>query len=78
MAYNNYIVALQGLRGISIIELIMRFEISLQQFHCFRQWVVHECMLGRGDSKRLKESLEYVIEISNALKGIYKNDEIGE
>ena len=60
MAYNNYIIALQSLRR----SLEDRIDNE-----------VEECMRGRGDSSRLKDSLEYVIESSNVLKGAYREDE---
>ena len=60
MAYNNYIIALQSLRR----SLEDRIDNEIE-----------ECMRGRGDSSRLKDSLEYVIESSNVLKGAYKEDE---
>ncbi len=60
MAYNNYIVALQGLRR----DLENRIDNEIE-----------ETMRGRGDSTRLKESLEYLIEESSVLKGIYKEYE---
>ena len=60
MAYNNYIVALQVLRR----GLENRIDNEIE-----------ECMRGRGDSSRLKDSLEYIIETSNVLKGAYKEDE---
>ena len=60
MAYNNYIIALQSLR---------------RDLECRIDNEIEECMRGRGNSSRLKDSLEYVIETSNVLKGIYKEDE---
>ena len=60
MAYNNYIIALQSLRR----SLEDRIDNEIE-----------ECMRGRGDSSRLKDSLEYVIESSNVLKGAYREDE---
>ena len=60
MAYNNYIIALQSLRR----SLEDRIDNEIE-----------ECMRGRGDSFRLKDSLEYVIESSNVLKGAYREDE---
>lgn len=60
MAYNNYIVALQGLRK----SLEDRIDSEIE-----------ECMRGRGNSERLKDSLLYLIEDSGVLKGIYKEDE---
>ena len=59
MAYNNYIIALQSLRR----SLEDRIDNEIE-----------ECMRGRGDSSRLKDSLEYVIESSNVLKGAYRED----
>ena len=58
--YNNYIVALQSLRR----EIESKIDNE-----------VEECMRGRGDSKRLKESFEYIIETSHVLNGVYKNEE---
>lgn len=60
MAYNNYIAALQSLRK----DLENRIDNEIE-----------ECMRGRGDSAKLKNSLEYVIEQSHVLRGIYKEDE---
>ena len=60
MAYNNYIIELQSLRR----SLENRIDNEIE-----------ECMRGRGDSSRLKDSLEYVIESSNVLKGAYREDE---
>lgn len=60
MAYNNYIIELQSLRR--------KLENKIDN-------EIEECMRGRGDSSRLKDSLEYVIETSNVLKGAYKEDE---
>ena len=60
MAYNNYIITLQSLRR----SLEDRIDNEIE-----------ECMRGRGDSSRLKDSLEYVIESSNVLKGAYREDE---
>ena len=60
MAYNNYIASLQSLRK----TLEDRIDNE-----------VEECMRGRGDSARLKESLEYIIDQSHALRGTYKEDE---
>ena len=60
MAYNNHIIALQSLRR----SLEDRIDNEIE-----------ECMRGRGDSSRLKDSLEYVIESSNVLKGAYREDE---
>ena len=61
MAYNNYIIELQSLRR----SLENRIDNEIE-----------ECMRGRGDSSRLKDGLEYIIETSNVLKGLYKEDEI--
>ena len=61
MVYNNYIIELQSLRR----SLENRIDNEIE-----------ECMRGRGDSSRLKDSLEYIIETSNVLKGLYKEDEI--
>lgn len=60
MAYNNYIAALQSLRK----DLENRIDNEIE-----------ECMRGRGDSAKLKDSLEYVIEESQVLRGTYKEDE---
>lgn len=60
MAYNNYIAALQSLRK----DLENRIDNEIE-----------ECMRGRGDSAKLKDSLEYVIEQSQVLRGTYKEDE---
>lgn len=60
MAYNNYIAALQSLRK----DLENRIDNEIE-----------ECMRGRGDSAKLKDSLEYVVEQSHVLRGIYKEDE---
>lgn len=60
MAYNNYIIELQSLRR--------KLENKIDN-------EIEECMRGRGDSSRLKDSLEYVIETTNVLKGAYKEDE---
>lgn len=60
MAYNRYIAALQGLRK----ELENRIDNEIE-----------EVMRGRGDSTRLKDSLEYVIESSKLLDGLYKDEE---
>lgn len=60
MAYNSYIIALQALRR----DVEHRIDNEIE-----------ECLRGRGDSSRLKDSLEYLIETSNVLKGIYKEDE---
>ena len=60
MAYNNYIIALQSLRR----SLEDRIDNEIEA-----------CMRGRGDSSRLKDSLAYVIESSNVLKGAYREDE---
>ena len=60
MAYNNYIITLQSLRR----SLEDRIDNEIE-----------ECMRGRGNSSRLKDSLEYVIESSNVLKGAYREDE---
>lgn len=60
MAYNGYIIALQALRR----DVEHRIDNEIE-----------ECLRGRGNSARLKDSLEYLIETSNVLKGIYKDDE---
>lgn len=60
MEYNSYIMALQALRR----DVEHRIDNEIE-----------ECLRGRGDSSRLKDSLEYLIETSNVLKGIYKEDE---
>ena len=60
MAYNNYIVALQGLRR----DFDNRIDNEIE-----------ECMCGRGNSEKLKESLEYMIETSYVLNGQFKYDE---
>ena len=60
MAYNNYIAALQTLRK----DLENRIDNEIE-----------ECMRGRGNSAKLKDSLEYVIEQSQVLRGTYKEDE---
>ena len=60
MAYNNYIIELQSLRR--------KLENKIDN-------EIEECMRGWGDSSRLKDSLEYVIETTNVLKGAYKEDE---
>lgn len=58
--YNNYIVALQALRR----EIENKIDNE-----------VEECIRGRGDSKRLKESFEYIIDTSHVLNGTYKDEE---
>lgn len=60
MNYNDYIEALLNLRR--------NFEIKIDN-------EIEECMRGRGDSNRLKESLESLISNSNVLKGKYTDDE---
>ena len=60
MAYNNYIATLQSLRK----DLENRIDNEIE-----------ECMRGRGNSAKLKDSLEYVIEQSQVLRGTYKEDE---
>lgn len=63
MAYNNYIIGLQVLRR----DFDNRIDNEIE-----------ECMRGRGDSKKLKESLEYMIETSVTLNGQFKYDETAE
>ena len=60
MTYNNYIATLQSLRK----DLENRIDNEIE-----------ECMRGRGNSAKLKDSLEYVIEQSQVLRGTYKEDE---
>lgn len=60
MAYNNYISELISLRR----DLENRIDREIE-----------DSMNGMGDSKRLKESIECVIELSPALKGKYKKEE---
>lgn len=60
MAFNRYIVALQGLRK----EFENRIDSEIE-----------ETLRGRGDSAKLKDSLEYIIESSKLLDGLYKEDE---
>ena len=60
MEYNRYIAELMSLRK----SLENRIEDEIE-----------ECMRGRGNSAKLKESLEYIIEESHVLKGIYKEQE---
>ena len=36
---------------------------------------IEETLRGRGDSAKLKDSLEYIIENSHVLKGLYKDYE---
>ena len=60
MTYNVYIEALMALRR----DLENRIDNEID-----------ECMRGRGDSAKFKESLKYVIETSKVLNGVYKEDE---
>jgi hypothetical protein len=60
MAFNRYIAALQGLRKESENRIDSEIE---------------ETMRGRGNSARLKDSLEYIIESSKLLDGLYKEEE---
>ena len=60
MAYNNYIVSLQDLRR--------RIEQRIDN-------EIEDCMRGRGNSERLKESLEYILNDNSALRGHYKDEE---
>jgi hypothetical protein len=60
MAFNRYIAALQGLRK----EFENRIDSEIE-----------ETMRGRGNSARLKDSLEYIIESSKLLDGLYKEEE---
>ncbi|MBQ2886476.1 MAG: hypothetical protein IJE43_22380 [Alphaproteobacteria bacterium] len=60
MAYNNYISSLQSLRK----DLENRIDNEIE-----------ECIRGRGDSEKLKSSLEYIVEQSQVLQGVYKDDE---
>jgi len=60
MGYNNYIESLMNLRR--NIETKIDNEIE-------------ECMRGRGNSRNLKESLEYLINNSKVLNGKYSEDE---
>lgn len=60
MAYNNYIAALMSLRK--------SFEERIDN-------EIEECMRGRGNSSKLKDSLEYMIENSPLLGGQFKGEE---
>ena len=60
MAYNNYIASLQDLRR--------RIEQRIDN-------EIEDCMRGRGNSERLKESIEYVLNDNTALSGRYKDEE---
>lgn len=60
MDYNNYIEALLALRR--------NFETKIDN-------EIEECMRGRGDSNRLKETLEYLISDSAVLRGKYIDEE---
>lgn len=58
--YNYYIASLQGLRR--SIDNKIDSEIE-------------EAMRGRGNSEKLRDSLEYLIEDSNVLSGAFKKYE---
>lgn len=58
--YNNYISGLLSLQK----DLSARIAEEID-----------ECMHGRGDSARLKESLEYKLDNARVLQGVYKDDE---
>lgn len=60
MAYNPYINGLISLRK----EFENRIDVEIE-----------EVMKGRGNSEKLKDSLSYIIENDNILKGCYKEYE---
>lgn len=63
MAYNRYILDLHALRR--------DFENRIDN-------EIEECMRGRANPARLKDSLKYIIETSNVLNSTYKEDEKGK
>lgn len=60
--FNSYISGLLNLRR----EIDSRIDNEIE-----------ECTRGRGDSKELKDGLEYVLQNNAALSGRYKDDEKG-
>ncbi len=60
MAYNNYIAGLQALRR----QIDNRIDNEIE-----------DCMRGRGDSDRLKESLVYILNDNAVINGAYKEEE---